>query len=148
MVGQSRPIDGGSAVSAFHPFATKSARTTNAALGQPDPCSLQHDPCKKRDRRKAVSQKPDRMFGSGGCALGFFDLEVASDSIEHGHLSLLDRCDGIVDGERSVFVQQLGRLEARLTLKSCFRWATFDWRLSMSAAIFAFIPFHWRTPYR
>ncbi len=47
------------------------------------------------------------MFGSGGCALGFFDLEVAGNSIEHGHFSLLDRCDGIVDGERSVFVQQL-----------------------------------------
>src|SRR5208337_4548860 len=63
---------------------------------------------KKKDRLAAVSPKPNRMFGSGGCAFGFFDLEVASDSIEHGHLSLLDRCDGIVDGERSVFVQQLG----------------------------------------
>ena len=63
---------------------------------------------KKKDRLAAVSPKPNRMFGSGGCALGFFDLEVASDSIEHGHLSLLDRCDGIVDGERSVFVQQVG----------------------------------------
>ena len=63
---------------------------------------------KKKDRRKAVSPKPNRMFGSDGCALGVFDLEVASDSIEHGHLSLLDRCAGIVDGERSVFVQQLG----------------------------------------
>ena len=48
------------------------------------------------------------MFGSGDCALGFFDLKVASNSIEHSDLSLLDRCDGIVDGERSIFVQQLG----------------------------------------
>ena len=32
-MGHSRPIDGGSAVSAFHPFATKSVRTTNAASG-------------------------------------------------------------------------------------------------------------------
>jgi hypothetical protein len=46
------------------------------------------------------------MFGSAG-ALGFFDLQVASDSIEHGHLGLLDRCNSIVDGERSFFVQQL-----------------------------------------
>src|SRR5271166_3325992 len=63
---------------------------------------------KKKDRLAAVSPKPNRMFGSGGCALGFFDLEVASNSIEHGHLSLLDRCDGIVDGERSLVVQHLG----------------------------------------
>jgi hypothetical protein len=61
-----------------------------------------------KDRLAAVSSKPNRMFGSEGCALGVFDLEVASNSIEHGHLSLLDRCGGIVDGERSVFVQQLG----------------------------------------
>ena len=40
--------------------------------------------------------------------LGFFDLEVAGNGIEYGQLSLLDRCDGIVDGERSLFVQQLG----------------------------------------
>jgi hypothetical protein len=60
------------------------------------------------DRLAAVSPKPNRMFGSDGCAPGFFDREVASDSIEHGNLSLLDRCGGIVDGERSVFVQQLG----------------------------------------
>ena len=52
--------------------------------------------------------KPYQMSGSGGCALGFFDLEAASDSVEHGHLSLLDRCDGIIDGERRFFVQQLG----------------------------------------
>jgi hypothetical protein len=63
---------------------------------------------RKKDRLVAVFPKPNRMFGSDGCALGVFDLEAASDSIEHGHLSLLDRCDGIVDGERSVFVQQLG----------------------------------------
>ena len=63
---------------------------------------------KKKDRLAAVSPKPNRMFGSDGCALGVFDLDVASDSIEHGHLSLLDRCGGIVDGERSVFVQHLG----------------------------------------
>jgi len=63
---------------------------------------------KKKDHLAAVSPKPNRMFGSDGCALGVFDLEVASDSIEHGHLSLLDRCGGIVDGERSVFVQHLG----------------------------------------
>ena len=63
---------------------------------------------KKKDRLAAVPPKPNRMFGSGGCALGLFDLQVASDSIEHGHLSLLDRCNSIVDGERSVFVQQLG----------------------------------------
>ena len=63
---------------------------------------------RKKDRLAAVSQKPSRIFGSGGCALGFFDLKVASDSIEHGHFSLLDRCVGIVDGERGVFVQQLG----------------------------------------
>jgi hypothetical protein len=63
---------------------------------------------KKKDRLAAVSPKPNRIFGSGACALGFFDLKVASDSIEHGHFSLLDRCDGVVDGERGVFVQQLG----------------------------------------
>ena len=60
----------------------------------------------KKDRLAAVSPKPNRIFGSDGCALGVFDLEVASDSIEHGHLSLLDRCGGIVDGERSVFIQR------------------------------------------
>ena len=48
------------------------------------------------------------MFGLGSCALGFFSREAASDSVEHGHLSLLDRCDCIVDGERRLFVQQLG----------------------------------------
>ena len=53
---------------------------------------------KKKGRLAAVSPKPNRMFGSGGCALGLFDLQVASDSIEHGHLSLLDRCNSIVDG--------------------------------------------------
>jgi len=74
---------------------------------------LQHDPRKKRDRRKAASQKPDRMFGSSGCALGLFDFEVAGDSIEHGQLSLLDRCDGIVDGESSVFVQHLGVIRSK-----------------------------------
>ena len=68
----------------------------------------------QKDRLAAVSPKPNRMCGSGGCALGFFDLEVASDSIEHGHLSLLDRCDGIVDGERSVFVQQVGIISSAL----------------------------------
>ncbi len=36
------------------------------------------------------------------------NLEAAGDSVEYGHVSLLDRCDGIVDGERSVFIQQLG----------------------------------------
>jgi hypothetical protein len=60
-----------------------------------------------KNRLAAVSPKPNRTFGSGS-ALGLFDLDVASDGIEHGHLSLLDRCDGIVDGQRSVFVQQLG----------------------------------------
>ena len=40
---------------------------------------LQHDPRKKRDRcPKAASQKPNRMFGSSGCALGFFDLISAA----------------------------------------------------------------------
>ncbi len=63
---------------------------------------------KKKDRLAAASPKPNRMFGSGGCALGFLDFDATSDSNEHGHLSLLNRCDGIVDGERSVFVQQLG----------------------------------------
>ena len=58
--------------------------------------------------------KPDRMFGSGGGTLGFFDLDVASDRIEHGHLSLLDRCDGIVHGERSLFVQKLGMIRSAL----------------------------------
>ncbi len=40
--------------------------------------------------------------------LGFFDLEVAGNGIEYGQLSLLDRCDGIVNGKRSLFVQKLG----------------------------------------
>ena len=62
----------------------------------------------QKDRLAAVSPKPNRMFASGSCALGFFDLDVASDGVEHGHPSLLDGCDSIVDGERSVFVQQLG----------------------------------------
>ena len=61
----------------------------------------------KRDRRKAVS-KINRALGLGGSALGFFNFDVASDSIEHSHLSLLDRSDGVVDRVRSVFVQQLG----------------------------------------
>jgi hypothetical protein len=60
------------------------------------------------DRLAAVSPKPDRMLGSDGSALGVFDVEVASDSIEHGNLSLFDSCGGIVDGERSVLVQKLG----------------------------------------
>ena len=34
--------------------------------------------------------------------LGFFDLEVAGNGIEYGQLSLLDRCDGIVNGKRSL----------------------------------------------
>jgi len=49
--------------------------------------------------------------------LGFFDLEAAGDSIEHGHFSLFDRCNGIVDGERSVFVQQLGMIGSELNAK-------------------------------
>ena len=65
-----------------------------------------------REKREAalpaVSPRTNRMFGSGSCALGFFNRETASDSVEHGHLSLLDRCDCIVDGERRLFVQQLG----------------------------------------
>ena len=73
--------------------------------------------CKKRDRRKAVSRKPTQTFGSSGCALGFFDLDVASDSIEHGELSLLDGCDGIVDGESSVFVQHLGIIRSEFNVQ-------------------------------
>jgi hypothetical protein len=53
----------------------------------------------------AVSLKPHRMLGSGSRALSFFGLDVANDSIEHGHLSLLDRCVGIIDGQRGVLVQ-------------------------------------------
>ena len=64
---------------------------------------------KKRGRLARRSlRRNNRMFGSGGGALGFFNREAASDSVEHGHLSLLDRCDRIVDGERRLFVQQLG----------------------------------------
>jgi hypothetical protein len=64
---------------------------------------------KKRGRLARRSlRRNNRMFGSGGGALGFFNREAASYSVEHGHLSLLDRCDGIVDGERRLFVQQLG----------------------------------------
>ena len=39
--------------------------------------------------------------------LGFFDLEMAGNGIEYGQLRLLDRCDGIVNGKRSLFVQKL-----------------------------------------
>jgi hypothetical protein len=55
MVGHSRPVDGGGAVSAFHPFATKSARATNAALGQ----QLPHAPAAKVASRlpRSRSQK-------------------------------------------------------------------------------------------
>ena len=66
----------------------------------------QNDLRKQKDRLAAASPKPNRIFGSGGCTLG--DLEVASDSIEHSDLSLLDRRDGIVDGKRSLFIQRLG----------------------------------------
>jgi hypothetical protein len=45
MVGHSRPVDGGGAVSAFHPFATKSARATNAALGQEETSRSGADMC-------------------------------------------------------------------------------------------------------
>ena len=76
-----------------------------------------NDAREKRDRLTAVSPTPNHIFGSGGCALGFFDLEVASDGIEHGHFSLVDRCDGIVDGERSVFVQQPGIIRSRFDVK-------------------------------
>jgi hypothetical protein len=69
----------------------------------------------KKDRLAAVS--PNRTFGSSGCALGFFGREVASNSIEHGHFSLVDRCDRVVDGERSVFVQQLGIFHSALNVQ-------------------------------
>jgi len=95
--------------------------------------AVQHDPCKKRERCKAVSQKANRMFGSGGCALGFFDLDVASDGIEYGHLRPRDRCDGIVDGEGSVFAQLLGII--RSAFNACimlplgyFRLEIVQWR--------------------
>jgi hypothetical protein len=81
------------------------------------------------------------MFGSAG-AFGFFDLQVASDSIEHGHLSLLDRCNSIVDGERSVFVQQLSIIRSAFNAKIVLPLGYFRLRSPMSAAIFAFIPFH------
>ena len=68
--------------------------------------TFSNDLRKQKDRLAAASPKPNRIFGSGGCTLG--DLEVASDSIEHSDLSLLDRRDGIVDGKRSLFIQRLG----------------------------------------
>ena len=66
-----------------------------------------------KKERPARGGSPNRMFGSSGCALGFFGLDVANDSIQHGHLSLLDRCVGIIDGQRSVFVQELGMILER-----------------------------------
>jgi hypothetical protein len=77
--------------------------------GQEESHAPQRGRAKKRGRLARRSlRRNNRMFGSGGSALGFFNREAASDSVEHGHLSLLDRCDGIVDGERRLFVQQLG----------------------------------------
>ena len=73
-------------------------------------CTATRSVQKERPPFQAVSPRTNRMFvqASRGCALSFFNREAASDSVEHGHLSLLDRCYRIVDGERRLFVQQLG----------------------------------------
>ena len=68
------------------------------ASGQEETHAPQRDPCKK-ERPPWVSLRTNRMFDLGSCALGFFSREAASDSVEHGDLSLLNRCDCIVDGE-------------------------------------------------
>jgi hypothetical protein len=88
-----------------HRAKTPEVLTARRAVPRLMPAS---DPCKKREATlPTASPRINRVFGSGSCALGFFDREAASDSVEHSHLSLLDRCNGIVDGERRLFVQQL-----------------------------------------
>ena len=75
-------------MSAIAPLATVGPKKAACRDG-PEETFAKMPHARKKDRLAAASPKPNRMFGSGGCALGFFDFDVANDSIEHGHLSLL-----------------------------------------------------------
>ena len=105
----------------------------------------QRDPGKKRGRLARRSlRRPDRMFGSGGGALGFFDLDMASDSVKHSHLGLLNRCElrGLFDGVGGGFVQLLDIVRSTLDVQVVLSIMAASFGSSTSAAILALNPFH------
>jgi hypothetical protein len=69
-MGQERPVDGGGTVSAFHPFATRSVRATNAAPGHKRHFALRQSVIAIIPSERTSAGVHLRSFGSHDASLG------------------------------------------------------------------------------
>jgi len=73
------------------------------------------------------------------CLLGFFGGQATVDGIENSELGLLDRRDGVVDGETSLPLQAIGAACGALDIVFVLLVGDVGLQVLMSSVIFAFM---------